>query len=242
MKKITEIIIKVFDYFDKKKILKFFGKQSQITSLIDIGAHRGETISFFCNSFDKLKIIYSFEPVSINYKKLLTKVKKINKKFPKIKILLYKIAAGNSNGFEDINILSNTQSSTIQNLNYDSVYFKRKDKLLNIGKNKIKEKIKVITLKKFLLENKIKQIDLLKIDTEGYEYDVLLGLGNRIEDFKYIYFEHHFNNMIIKNYTFTKIHTLLKSKQFSKVFKLRMSFRKTFEYVYANNRFIDRLS
>ena len=40
--------------------------------------------------------------------------------------------------------------------------------------------------------------------------------------------------MLQKSYKLSKIHNLLVAKKFKKVFKLKMSFRKAFEYVYEN--------
>ena len=47
-------------------------------------------------------------------------------------------------------------------------------------------------------------------------------------------FEHHYHDMLIKNYTFSKIHSLLEKNNFRQFYK-RMPFRKTFEYIYRNN-------
>ena len=54
------------------------------------------------------------------------------------------------------------------------------------------QKIKINKLSNIIDIKKINKVDLLKIDTEGYEYNVLKGIKN--EDFKkikFIYFEHH---------------------------------------------------
>ena len=75
-------------------------------------------------------------------------------------------------------------------------------------------------------------MDILKIDTEGFEYNVLLGLDEKLSIIKYIYFEHHFDHMIVKNYTLSDIDKYLKKFNFKKVFKAKMPFRKTFEYIY----------
>ena len=77
-------------------------------------------------------------------------------------------------------------------------------------------------------------VDLLKIDTEGFEFEVLEGIGNHIKKIKFIYFEHHFDDMLQKSYKLTDIHSFLVKKNFKKVFKIKMSFRKAFEYVYEN--------
>ena len=76
------------------------------------------------------------------------------------------------------------------------------------------------------------KIDFLKVDTEGYEYNVLKGLGTKLSAVSLIMFEHHYDNMIIKNYTFGDIHDLLKKNHFKPIYKYKMPFRKTFEYLY----------
>ena len=56
-----------------------------------------------------------------------------------------------------------------------------------------------------------------------------------IKNVKFIYFEHHFHNMLEKKYTFYDVDTFMKKNNFKKVFKTKMFFRKTFEYIYKNN-------
>ena len=66
IKIILDIIIRIIDYPNKLKILFFFKKKlrKKALNIIDIGAHKGETIDFFLKNFNINKII-SFEP---NYK------------------------------------------------------------------------------------------------------------------------------------------------------------------------------
>ena len=47
-------------------------------------------------------------------------------------------------------------------------------------------------IKKF----KIDKIDLLKIDTEGYELNVIKGFERNIDIVKVVIFEHHYDLMI----------------------------------------------
>ena len=80
---------------------------------------------------------------------------------------------------------------------------------------------------------KINKIDLLKIDTEGYEYNVIKGFGRSIDKVNFIIFEHHYDLMINKKYKFSDINWYLTSKGFNQRYKFKMPFRKTFEYVYS---------
>ena len=50
-------------------------------------------------------------------------------------------------------------------------------------------------------------------------------------------FEHHYDDMLKKQYTFSDIHNLLKNNNFTNIFKIKMPFRKTFEYIYINKKF-----
>ena len=51
---------------------------------------------------------------------------------------------------------------------------------------------------------------------------------------KIIFFEHHYDDMIKKNYTFSNINDFLKKNNFIQIFKSKMPFRKTLEYIYIN--------
>ena len=84
--------------------------------------------------------------------------------------------------------------------------------------------------------HRINEIELLKIDTEGYEFEVVKGLANKLQNIKIIYFEHHYDDMVKKKYTFRDINSFLINNNFKQIFKIKMPFRKTFEYIYINKK------
>ena len=133
-----------------------------------------------------------------------------------------------------LNLLNETSSSTLQNLNLNSKYFKKKEKYFGKLINK-KIEVKQVNFKNYLEIKNIDRIDLLKIDTEGYEFEVLKGLDSSISKVYIILFEHHYDDMIIKNYTFQNIHKFLVNNGFKKVYKIKMPFRKSFDYIYIKN-------
>ena len=90
----------------------------------------------------------------------------------------------------------------------------------------------MILLEDYLIEKNITNIDFLKIDTEGYEYEAILGLRNKLKNVKLVLFEHHYDNMILKNYKFRDIHKVLTDNNFLQVLKVKMPLRKSFEYIY----------
>ena len=78
-------IIDFFDYFHKKKIINFFKKfyNKNIDLILDVGAHKGETIQLFCKNF-KLKKIFSFEASPENFNELKKNIGKFKYKETKI--------------------------------------------------------------------------------------------------------------------------------------------------------------
>ena len=123
-------------------------------------------------------------------------------------------------------------------MNVNSVYFKKKKFITTFFGTKkfIKDKVptKIIRLKDFILQERINKIDFIKIDTEGFEFNILLGLEEDIKKVKFILFEHHYDNMIIKDYKYKDIHKLLIDNGFQKIFKTKLPFRKSFDYIYEN--------
>ena len=52
-----------------------------------------------------------------------------------------------------------------------------------------------------------------------------------------ILFEHHYDLMILKDYTFRNINNLLIKNNFKQVYKSKMILRKSFEYIYINKKY-----
>ena len=227
-------ILNFFDFFHKLKIIKFMKKNKVSTKIVfDIGAHHGESLLLYCKNF-KIESIYSFEPIYENFNKLENVKKKINKNY-KTKVYLENLACGEIEKNIEIQKLNESSSSTIKKINFESKYFKKKNFFLNLKKNFTVSKIKQIKLSEYIKKKFINKIDFIKIDTEGYELEVLKGLENDIKNVNCILFEHHYDNMINKGYKFSDINNLLLKNNFKQVLKLKMYFRKTFEYIYIKN-------
>ena len=237
--KITLIVIRIFDFFHKKKIINFLkkNKKYKFNTILDIGGHKGESIELFLNHLSVNKII-SFEASPLNYKMLESNLHKLKKKFKKTEILIENLAVGKENKSLKINQLAESSSSTLKQINTNSNYFKKKFFFLK-NKNKLlfrKLDIKVIKLKNYLIDKNVKNIDFLKIDTEGYEKETILGLDEKIRNVKLIFFEHHYDNMIIKNYKFRDLNKILVENNFFQILKIKMPLRKSFEYIYQNKK------
>ena len=232
--KLVRFSLNLFDYFQQKKIINFF-KKRLISKLVlfDVGAHHGETVSLFFKNFHIDKI-HCFEASNINF--ITLKDNLIKNKLTDI-CVLNNVGIGDIEGKNFLNQTEESSSSTINGFNEHSNYLKRKLKILNIKKiDNFYQKItiNIIKLSTYIKKNKITNIDILKIDTEGFELNVIKSLENFSHIVRNIYFEHHYDDMIIKNYKFSDINQILKNFGFKKIYKSKMIFRKSFEYIYKN--------
>jgi len=231
-------LFKIVDFFYQKKKYSFLKKKisNNIKIFIDVGAHHGDTINEFLKIFS-IEKIYAFEPSKKNLIKLKNKAAKIEK-IKNTKVKIFPFGLGNKEEILELNEIADGVSNTFNNLNFNSSYFRKKKLITTLFgiKKFIKDKAptKIIRLKEFLKKEKINKIDFIKIDTEGFEFNILLGLEEDIKKVKFILFEHHYDNMIIKNYKFRDIHKLLIDHGFQKIFKTKMPFRKSFDYIYEN--------
>ena len=229
--KFFHLFFAFFDQFTNKKICNFFKKKikNEKITLIDVGGHIGETINLYSKNFIINKI-YSFEPNPFIYETLKTKNNS--------NIFTYNLGVGERDKTEDLNIVVDSQSSTFNKISEKSKYFLLKKKLLlpfSKKKYSFKQPVKIISLSNFIKEKNINNIDILKIDTEGYEFNVLKGINtDHFKIISFILFEHHYDNMIDKDYNFSDIFMLLKKNNFILKFKSKMYFRKTFEYIFEN--------
>jgi FkbM family methyltransferase len=231
---IVRKILNIFDSFQQRKIINIL-KRSNGDNLIifDVGSHLGETVKLFSSNLN-IKKIHCFEASNLNFKILknnLFKNKLINI------CVINNVAIGDVEGKNFLNQTKESSSSTINAFNENSSYLKRKLKILNIGKiNNFYQKIpiNIIKLSTYIKKNKITNIDILKIDTEGFELNVVKSLEDCSGIVKNIYFEHHYDDMIKKNYTYSDINQTLINLGFKKTYKSKMIFKKSFEYIYIN--------
>ena len=239
--KLVLLIINLFDFFHKRKIINFLKikiKLDRINLFLDVGAHHGETIDLFSKNFSIKKLI-SFEASPKSFKKLFSRKDFFKKRYKFTNIILENVALGSENKKVKIKEFVESSSSTIQDIDQNSKYYKKKFRFLNfIGTKKVFEEteIDITKFKDYLEIKKINNIDFLKIDTEGYEYEIIKGMEKKLKDVKLLYFEHHYDLMIKKNYTFFDISKILKDHNFRKIYKIKMPFRKVFEYIYINDK------
>ena len=111
-----------FDFFHKRKVLKAIKEllNNYEKIIFDVGGHNGESILLFDKHFDLYKI-YTFEPLETNFLKLKINTKKIEKK-----IVYINCALGEKKENRIIKQMIETSSSTLNEINEKSKYFKKK--------------------------------------------------------------------------------------------------------------------
>ena len=127
---IVKIILLFFDKISQKKILLTLKKifKKNIGTVIDIGAHRGETINFLIKNF-KYNNIYAFEPNVESYNILKKEIRSFNKDND-----IYLINKGVGVKNEEKCLIESTDSASAKycNLKSNSKYLKKRNFFLNI--------------------------------------------------------------------------------------------------------------
>ena len=194
-----------FSNYHHKRILNYLQKLN-LKELIDVGAHKGEFLSHVIK-INSIKKFYAFEP-QISVFKILKKNFSNNNK---VKLINIGLSEKPSNKIFYINKLSTT--STMSKFNKKSKYLKFKNMLTRSKKNYIdKYLVKTSSIDMFFKKIKFKNC-LLKIDVEGFEYNVLEGSKSKIGEVNYILIENQFGNLY-ENKSFNEIKNYLYKKNF----------------------------
>lgn len=197
--------------------------------IFDVGAHIGEATEFFLKNFNSIKICYCFEPQK-NIFSILKKKFKNNLKVSCINKAIYdKVMKKN------FNISPHQRSSTLEDINTSSLYYKVKSLILFNGVRNIilkKEKVDCISIDSFFK----KEIDILKIDVEGSEFNVLKGAKKNLKNTKVILIE-ILQHGSIKNYSKSRIFEFLEKNNFKLHSVLKFPFYGYEDRIYTNSKF-----
>lgn len=227
------IIEKLMVFLDRtyhqKRIINFL-KNKNIKLLIDVGAHKGEFIN--CGlQIKSIEKIIAFEP----QKKIFELLKK--KFIHNNKVNLNNTALDIENSKKKIKINKLSSTSTLNEINRNSLYYKFKSFLLYEKDAIISEyEIKTISFDNFFKSINLDPNTLLKIDTEGYEFNVLQGAREKIENVKYVLIENQFSKMY-KNVDFEQCHNFLKEKNFILLKKFKFPTLHYEDRLYLNTLF-----
>jgi len=168
--------IKKYPNVDLRRRLALM-KLHNIEMVFDVGANIGQYANeLFYNNFEGE--IHSFEPMNYEFQVISKAARNLNK------WSVHNFALGDKTEKLEINVSQNKFSSSI--LTLTNVHIAAANESVIIGK----EAIEVKRLDEFVKEIQVSDKNLmLKIDTQGYEYNVLLGAGDYLDQFKLIQVE-----------------------------------------------------
>ena len=187
--------------FEDVYINRIFNKQNS-GFYIDVGAHHPEHDSVTKSFYDKGWSGINLEPILESFQYFIDQRQRdIN----------LNIAIGDKQEFLDITYFYNTGLSTLNN---DIAN-------MHIAESKLKHekrKVKVTTLNDVLIEYNIDKIDFIKIDVEGLELEVLIGLDLQKYRPTLIMLEDTIPTKTIKLQSSKDIHKYLKKNNYIHVF------------------------
>jgi FkbM family methyltransferase len=151
-------------------------KQIQFSTIIDIGANKGQFALVCRYCFPDAKII-SFEPIE-----------EPSKKFRMIflhdsNVVLHQVAIGPETAEKDIHISARDDSSSLLSIS------ELQNEIFPGTAEVSTQLIKVVTLNNLIKPNDIKSPALLKIDVQGYELESLKGCEDLLNCFQNVYVE-----------------------------------------------------
>jgi len=238
----TEEYLKIFD---REKTLKYLIKDMN-PIIFDVGANVGSTLAEFkewwpgstihcfepqeeCwESLDKQASQYSDKEVTIN-KHAVGSTSNTKATF-----YSHDITSGQS-GFNKIN--THSLDSVHLNKLSDSDAVKKYEETLNHERE-----VEIARLDEYMESSKIDHVDLLKIDTQGYEPEVLEGFGKRLSDVDVVITELMFYDYYERSLSFSDIEKFLLPAGFhlydiNHIAKNPMNGRTDWvDVIYVNNR------
>lgn len=156
---------------------KYYNKKNDKLVIFDVGANTGQSIKRFNNKFN-LKEIHCFEPNLAAFEKLKSNKNKF--------FFLNNFALGEKAEIKTFNNYPKTSSSSFYRIN-------KKSSIYEINKKFYSTDVKIITLDKYFDDLKIDKINILKIDTQGFEVNVLKGAINILKEKRIDFIETEIN-------------------------------------------------
>ena len=202
-----------------KKILKFKNIKSKKCIIFDVGANIGQSVERFRNYLPNANI-YSFEPYLPVFE-ILKEKEKTDKNLECFNFGLgstrgvfpfYKNPDSGSNSFYKRNIQGESfliSNSKVGKKNHNKTTPKE---VLEFNS---KINVSVDTLDNICKKKGIKKIDILKIDTQGFEAEVLKGASNMLKNIFIIELEIIFSDIYKKSSSIGAIESLLSNYGFN---------------------------
>jgi len=177
----------------------FYGKERQVRVIADVGANVGNMSIYYAHQFPAAQI-FSFEPVPATYETLKARTSR----FKNIHCNQYALGSARSEVCMKLSIESGSNSLLPSNQRH-------------YAGDAGEVSVSVEPFDDFMVDQLIERVDLLKIDTEGYDLEVLKGAARTLEEGRIIsvYVEVDFKEGDSQHSSFQEIESFLKHYGFS---------------------------
>ena len=146
--------------------------------IFDVGANRGQSIDRY-KAFFPQSYIHCFEP-STEEASRLRKIHQNDRS-----IIINEVAVGATSGVEKFFLNANSAHSSLKKLKTDTEWLEIRSRELKVDKHNYtvsSANVNVTTLDEYCAAHQIDYIDVLKIDTQGFEENVLIGAENLLKN------------------------------------------------------------
>lgn len=200
--------------FDREKTIKYLIKNSH-PFILDVGANVGSSLDEF-KSWWPNAVVHSFEPQEECWESLRRRVAK----FPEGSAVANLCAVGNI-ATKQATFYSHNLNSTVSGfnkINMESIDSIDLNNLVEAAPNMLdhykeslnhERTVEIIRLDDYLNSLRRTRVDLLKIDTQGFEPQVLEGLGSRLADIDVVITELMFYDYYERSLSFSDIERFL---------------------------------
>lgn len=176
LKDIAVAISKIFD--SNSKSIANYCTHFGINAIVDVGANSGQ-FGIDMRRGGYRQNIFSFEPVTETFQTLAKTVRR------DLSWNAINLALGSSKGFSKINISKNSGlSSSILSMNSLHLENFPESEFVStelVQVSTVDDQIRILGIRP--------ETSMLKMDVQGYEYEVLKGAINNLEKFKFCYLE-----------------------------------------------------
>jgi len=201
--------------FNREKTIKYLIRDDQLV-IFDVGANNGSSTKEFKAWWPGAKI-HCFEP----QEECWSELRELEEEYNDKSIILNKCAAGNKpnknvrfyshdittgqSGFNKINLQSQ------DSINLNKLKQKNSSKDFNDYKQSLNKErsVEIVRLDDYMNQNNIENVHILKIDTQGYEPEVLDGLGKRLSGIDLVITELMFYDFYERSLSFSDIEKYL---------------------------------
>lgn len=173
----------------ERNFIKLISRKYRAPMILDVGGNEGD-YSALCKQLSPAASIHAFEPHPKTYDRLAKRGAQLG---------FQVVNNAVSNTYEEVTLYD---YATTEGSSHASLYANVLTDLHSSDFNTIQ--VKALPLDDYLRQNEIHHVDLLKIDAEGHELKILMGVREHLAANKVDIIHFEFNEMNIMSKTFMK--------------------------------------